>query len=175
MADDQITQAYAQAIFEQAVERWRKALRAVSVNLDQAQDSLTRLDSPVEDVSHKKELIDHILPPNADGEVRNFVYLLASKSQLRLLPEVLAEFERYATRGQARESARVVSAVQLTDAERGQLERKVRTQFGENLEFEYRIDKSLLGGVIVRVGDKVIDGSVAGKLAAMRQKLEATR
>jgi F-type H+-transporting ATPase subunit delta len=175
MADDQIVQAYAQAIFEQAVERWRKALRAVIENLDQAGDSLARLDNPAEHMERKKKLVDHLLPAEVDGEVRNFVYLLASKGQVNLLPDVLAEFDRYASRGPVREAARIASAVQLTEAERARLEQKVRAQYGEGLDFEYRVDKSLLGGVVVRVGDKVIDGSVAGKLAAMRHKLEATR
>jgi F-type H+-transporting ATPase subunit delta len=175
MADDQLVHAYAQAIFEQAVERWRKALRVVIERLEQERDSLTRLDNPAEQLARKKELVNHLLPDDVDGEVRNFLYLLASKNELHLLSEVLAEFDRYASRGPVREAARVATAVQLTDSERARLEQKVRAQYGDDLDFEYRVDKSLLGGVVVRVGDKVIDGSVAGKLTAMRQKLEATR
>jgi F-type H+-transporting ATPase subunit delta len=175
MANDQLVRAYAQAIFEQAVERWRKALRTVSENLGQAPDALTRLDNPSEDMPRKQELVNRLLPPNADGEVRNFVYLLASKNQVHLLPDVLAEFDRYAARGPMRELALVASAVELTEAEKKRLEQKIRAQYGQDIEFEYRVDKSLLGGVVVRIGDKVIDGSVAAKLAAMRQKLDATR
>jgi F-type H+-transporting ATPase subunit delta len=175
MADDQLVHAYARAIFEQAVERWRKALRVVSEKLEKSGESLTRLDNPAEQMARKRELVDQLVPANADGEVRNFLYLLASKNEAHLLPEVLAEFDRYAARGPVHELARVVSAVKLTDPERAGLEKKVRAQFGEDHDFDYRVDKSLLGGVVVRVGDKVIDGSVAGKLAAMRQKLEATR
>jgi F-type H+-transporting ATPase subunit delta len=175
MADDQLVQAYAQAVFEQAVDRWRKALRKLDEALQRERDSLTRLDNLAEQMERKKNLADHLLGAEADGEVRNFIYLLASKGQVHLLPEVLAEFERYASRGSLLEAAHVASAVQLTDAERTQLEQKVRAQYGEGLDFEYRVDLSLLGGVVVRVGDKVIDGSVSGKLAAMRHKLESDR
>jgi F-type H+-transporting ATPase subunit delta len=175
MAEDQLVQAYAQAIFEQAVERWRKAVRMVIETLERENDALTRLDNPAEHMEHKKGLVDQLLPAEVDVEVRNFVYLLASKSHVHLLSEVLAEFDRYAARGQIQDAARVASAVQLTDAERTRLEEKVRSRYGESLDFEYRVDKSLLGGVVVRVGDKVIDGSVAGKLAAMRHKLESDR
>lgn len=175
MANEQLARPYAQAIFEQAMERWRQALRAVVEKLGQARDPLTFLDSPGEDMKRKQELVDRLLPPNADHEVRNFLYLLASRNQVRLLPEVLAEFDRYAARGPMRELARISSAIELMGAERAQLEQKIRAQYGQDVDFEYRVDKSLLGGVVVRIGDKVIDGSVAGKLAAMRQKLEATR
>lgn len=173
MAEDQFIEAYAQAVFEQAVERWRKSLRAVSENLDQAPDSLSLLDNSGEQLPRKKEVVNRLLPAGADDELRNFLYLLASKSQVHLLPQVLAEYNRLAARGPLREMARVTSAVPLTDSERAQLERKLRSQFGENLELEYRVDKTLLGGVVVRVGDKVIDGSVAAKLASMKQKLTA--
>jgi F-type H+-transporting ATPase subunit delta len=175
MANEQLARVYAQAVFEQAVERWRKALRAVVENLEQARDPLTLLDNPAEEMKRKQELVNRLLPPNADNEVRNFVYLLASRNQVHLLPEVLAEFDRYAARGPRRELVRISAAIELTGAERAQLEQKIRAQYGQDIDFEYRVDKSLLGGVVVRIGDKVIDGSVAGKLAAMRQKLEATR
>jgi F-type H+-transporting ATPase subunit delta len=173
MAEDQFVQSYAQAVFEQAVDRWRKSLRAVSENLERAPNSLTTLDNAAEQLPGKKEVINRLLPAGADEELRNFLYLLASKSQVHLLPQVLAEFDRLATRGPLRDLARVTSAVPLTDSERAQLERKIRAQYGDNLDLEYRVDKSLLGGVVIRVGDKVIDGSVAAKLASMKQKLAA--
>ncbi|MGD2040487.1 MAG: F0F1 ATP synthase subunit delta [Anaerolineae bacterium] len=46
-------------------------------------------------------------------------------------------------------------------------------RFGTDLEFQYEVDKSLIGGIHLRVGDRVIDGSVAGKLAALRDELAA--
>ncbi len=174
MANEELTRTYAQAIFEQAVGRWQKALRAANEALEQAGVE-TMLDNPSEKFDRKQELLNRTLPANTDLEARNFVYLLASKNETHLLPEVLAEFDRYVARGPARELAVVSSAVPLTEDECQKLEQKVHAQFGQDIDFEYRVDRSLLGGLVVRVGDRVIDGSVAGKLNAMRQKLEATR
>ncbi len=137
--------------------------------------AVTQLDNPSEPFDKKKELVNRLLPPNVDGEVRNFIYLLASKNEMHLLPEVLAEFDRYALRRPAKQIAFVTSAVPLTEQERAQLEQKIKAQFGKDIELECRVDKALLGGVVVRVGDRIIDGSISGKLAAMRQKLEAGR
>ena len=50
---------------------------------------------------------------------------------------------------------------------------KLADRFGSDLEFEFEVDASLIGGVYLRVGDQVIDGSVAGKLAALRDRLTA--
>jgi F-type H+-transporting ATPase subunit delta len=174
MADESIARVYAQAIFEKALERWRRELRAVN-NAVEDTGSLTNLDNPAEAFDRKKELVSRALPANADGEVRNFLYLLASKNELHLLPEVLVELDRLMSRGPARQLVRVTSSVELNDEERKKLEEKTRKQFGQDLDFEYRVDKDLLGGVMIRIGDKVIDGSVKGKLDAMRAKLEAVR
>ena len=65
----------------------------------------------------------------------------------------------------------VVSAVPLTDAERQTLLAKLEAQHGAGLDLRYRVDPAILGGLIVRIGDKLIDGSVASKLAAMKQVL----
>ncbi len=174
MANEELARTYAQAIFDKGVERWRRDLHAVSDAVEK-ENVVAQLDSPSADFEQKREMLNRFIPPNADGEVRNFMYLLASKNQMHLLPEVLSEFERFVARGPMTQSAKVSSAIELSDQERKRLEDKVRAQFGADVDFDYRVDQSLLGGVVVRVGDKVIDGSVAGKLAAMRQKLETTR
>ncbi len=174
MANDEIARTYAQAIFEQAVERWRKALRTVNQAVEKA-GILTQLDNPGGQFERKKQLLNPALPANTDPEIRNFIYLLASKNEVHLLPEILVEFDRYVERGPARQLAQVTSAIPLNDAERAQLEQKIRAQYGQDIDLEYRVDQSLLGGLRVRVGDRVIDGTVAGKLNAMRQKLEAAR
>lgn len=175
MANDELARAYAQAIFEQAMGRWKKQLGAVRDAIEKQPDLVPGLDNAAEPFDHKRDRLNRLLPQNADAEVRNFLYLLASRGDLHLLGEILADFDRFSAHGPATELAHVTSAVELTIAERKQLETKLRAQFGKNLDVEYKVDPSILGGVVVRVGDRVIDGSVASKLAAMRQKLETTR
>ena len=68
----------------------------------------------------------------------------------------------------------VVSAIALTESSARALVAKLEAQYGANLSFSYRVDPSILGGLIVRVGDKLIDGSVASRLAAMKQALGVT-
>ena len=174
MANDDIARTYAQAVFEQATGRWQKALRAMQEAVDHAGIETT-LDNPAESFERKKELLNRALPANADPEVRNFIYLLASKNEAHLLPQIIVAFELYAARGPVRELAVITSAIPLKDDERQKLEQKVHAQFGKEIDFEYHVDASLLGGMVVRVGDRVIDGSVQGKLNAMRQKLETAR
>lgn len=171
MANERLAQTYAQAIFDQAMANWLTPLKAIAASL--AHSHVTeQLDNASLDFSKKQELVRAHLPPNTPAEAQNLVSLLASKNHVHLLPEVIAEFERYAQRTATGERVTVTSAVPLIATEKNALETKLRAQFGNDLICEYIVNAEILGGMIVRVGDKVIDGSVAGKLAGLKEKLK---
>ncbi|OQY91563.1 MAG: ATP synthase F1 subunit delta [Chloroflexi bacterium UTCFX4] len=174
MADAALAPTYARALFEKAVEKYTRDLRALASAVAKS-NLLTRLDNAAESFESKKALINGLVPAQADPEVRNLALLLASKNQMHLLPNVVSEFDRLVARGTPGALGAITSAIELTDAEKDMLEAKLRAQFGAQLDFEYRLDPAILGGVIVRIGDVVIDGSVSGKLAMMKQKLETAR
>lgn len=165
---------YARALFEKSVEKYTRDLHSLANSLDRS-NLLARLDNPAESFDGKKALLNGILPPNADGEVRNLAYLLASKNEMHLLRDVVGSFDKLATAGGPSNVARITTTIELSPQERTNIESKLRTQYGADLGFDYRLDSSILGGVVVRIGDVVIDGSVAGKLAQMKQKMETAR
>ena len=68
-------------------------------------------------------------------------------------------------------SAEITSALPLTAEEKESVKRDVLSQVGEQATVTFRVDPAILGGLIVRVGDKVLDGSVSGQLESMRQSL----
>ncbi len=69
------------------------------------------------------------------------------------------------------EKAEVVTALPLTEQEKQRYQEQLRARLGDNLQVEFRVDPAILGGVIVRVGDRIVDGSAAGKLEGLRQRL----
>ncbi len=170
MAKEGMARTYAQAIFEKTVEDWIIPLRTIQAGIA-SQGLAEKLDDAATAVATKQTWLKKVIPANTAPNVQNFLALLASKNDVHLLGNVIAEFERYSRRGPERPIARVTSAIALQDAEKKSLEAKIGKQFGGGLEFEYQADASLIGGVVVRVGDKVIDASVAGKLSALRKKL----
>ncbi len=170
MDNEQSPELYAQALFDQATTEWLKPLKEAAACFKPS--DFEALDNPGLAFPKKLELLKRVLPTDTPVQVRNFLSLLASKQNMRFLPGIVAEFDRYAQRGSTRGLARVTSAVSLTDEEKRQLEAKLRGRYDPNMEFQYVVDPAILGGVIVRMGDKVIDGSVSGKLAALREKLK---
>ena len=100
---------------------------------------------------------------------------LVQRGDLGLLRDIIGLLAAAVARGrEVTTPVEVVSAVPLTAEERAALTQKLTDQYGSGLEFTYRVDPTILGGLILRVGDKLIDGSVAGKLAAMKQALGVT-
>jgi F-type H+-transporting ATPase subunit delta len=166
-------QEYAAAIYELALEPWTKQLGAVQSALrrDPALRAIVRDQSlPVRE---KLEHLARAVPRGLDTEVRKFVGTLLDNKQLDDLDAVLVEFERLVARRPQLTRARIVTAVPMTEEEKARLSARLVARFGADLDFQFEVDESVLGGVYVRVGDRVIDGTVAGKLAALRERLVA--
>ncbi len=158
-------------MFEEAMAKWLTPLKAIAASLEKS-GLITRLDDSSLEFSKKQDLLRPLFSPNTPKEVENFIFLLASKNHVHLLNEVVGDLDRYAKRLALGAAAKVTSAIALTESEKSALETKMRTQFGKDLSFNYVVDPAILGGIVVRVGDKVIDGSVSGKLAALQEKLK---
>lgn len=118
--------------------------------------------------SHAGDL-GQMLKTSAEGLVRE----VAGKLDLEGVKDALSEIEVSDRKG--RTEADVISAVPLTDDERARLENQLRSRFGSDLQIGYRVDPAIIGGMIVRVGDRYIDGSVASRLGQLRESLAGTR
>jgi len=168
-----IVREYAAAVFETAIETWQRPLESVVNALRENPDTLQELQSPAEPFEKRRSVLDRLIPPETSKQVRNFLYLLLQERRLGHLEEILGEFIRLAKPEEAGPIARVVTAVPLNDEERATLEGRLQTRFGADLRLDCRVDPSILGGVFIRVGDVVIDGSLTGRLQRLREQLAA--
>jgi F-type H+-transporting ATPase subunit delta len=166
-------QDYARAVYELALEAWIQQLAAVQEAL--AKD--TALSAAVNDsgtaVDERLQLLGAATAGGLHDKVRKFIGTLIEEAQIDQLELILAELDRLVQRLPERQLAHVTSAVPLTNGEREALRAKLVDRFGADLDFQFDVDAGLIGGVHLRVGDKVIDGSVAGKLSALRERLAA--
>jgi F-type H+-transporting ATPase subunit delta len=166
-------QDYAAAIYDLAFEPWTRQLGNVQKVLKEDSALRTALHDPKLSTTDKLQMLDQAKPGELSADVRRFLGTLLEAGQLDQIDSILIEFERLVRRRPERQVARVTTAVPLTEPEKAAMQSKLIERFGPDLDFQFEVDKSLLGGVYLRVGDRVIDGTVAGKLAAMRDRLTA--
>jgi F-type H+-transporting ATPase subunit delta len=163
--------AYARAVYETAVAEWLEDLRTIQERIEN-RDLAVALDDPSKSLAQKQALLEGVLSQDMDRRARNFMYTLASNNDVNLLAEVIDDYERLLRQGAKElQLAEVTSAMPLSDAEQATLESRLRRQFGDDLEISYQVEPSIIGGMIVKVGDHYIDGSIATKLEKMRERL----
>ena len=161
---------YARAVYELALENWQKSLPAIRKNLADA-DLLAKLDDLHTSFAERKKLLDNHLPSNLPEQTKNFFYTLLKDGNLRMLDDVIGNLLKMASKGADAQVAVVTTAIPLTADEKRQFKTKLAAQYGEQVDVDFKTDKSILGGVIVQVGDKILDGSVSTKLNSAREKL----
>jgi F-type H+-transporting ATPase subunit delta len=103
--------------------------------------------------------------------VRDFVGLVAERGRGDHLPEIVAAYQTLVDDELGRARAQVRTAVALTDAEKQQLSGRLERALGKRVILEEQVDATLLGGFIAQVGSLILDGSLDGQLARMRQRL----
>jgi len=103
--------------------------------------------------------------------VADFVALVAERGRLDHLAAIVAAYQELADAGLGRVRAQVRTAVALSDPEKDQLARHLQTQLGKQIILEETVDTNLLGGFVAQVGSLILDGSLDGQLARMRERL----
>ena len=166
---------YAEAAFEIAerdgsVAAWQDALTAAETLL--AEPGLARLlANPAIPAASRQELLDKVAGDQLTGGPKRLVQLLVARGRIERLPEVAREFRRLYRLREGITQATVTSAAPLTEDEVAELTAKLAGMTGGSVEVSLAVDPALLGGVQVRLGDRLIDGSVRGRLERLRSKL----
>lgn len=106
-----------------------------------------------------------------DEHFINFLRTVGHNNRFELLPEIAAQFEFLRREAQKRIQVRVTSAYPLEATEQETLTQRLRKRFEREVDLEVDVDQSLIGGVIIRAGDEVIDGSVRGRLEQLGKQL----
>lgn len=103
---------------------------------------------------------------------RNFVRLLVENGRLDLASEIERQFARERAAVEGRREVTVISAYELSDSERDILVQRIAKRLGVEVELHVKIDQSLIGGVVIRAGDVVIDASLRGRLNQLSQAVQ---
>lgn len=164
-------QRYAQAVYQAMLEQWQSALSEVQAVIGKDQALQATLADDSKDFNARAKALEAALPKGFPAEIKNLLKLMLQDGNLGLLSDVSSALGRVVSGQQAPVKAEVTSAVELSDKEKDAISQSLTKQFGGDLAFTYSVNPALMGGLRVRVGDSLIDTSVASRLSALRESL----
>ena len=172
-----VARPYAEAAFRlardaNALAKWSGMIGALG---QVAEDKRVRaaIADPAHSDAHAAGIFISILAGKLDGQAENFVRVLAENNRLELLPEIQLQFEVLKNEREGVVEVEVYSAFELTEAQIADLAQRLEKRTSRKVRTRVEVDKNLIGGVKVVIGDKVIDGSARGQLVALENALKA--
>ena len=154
---------------EKSVEALEKDFAALKTMIRESADLARLVRAPVFSRDEQKKGMDAILHRmEAAPLTRRFVLTLAAKRRLFALLDIIRSFEALVARQRGEVTADVTSARPLNDAEVAELKSILKTKLDRDARLDARVDPTLLGGLIVKVGSRMVDSSLRTKLHSLR-------
>jgi len=171
----QYANALADIAMEQgAVEPAARQLQEFSAAYMESPELQNYLDSPAISPENKRAVLEKIAARmGASKVVRNFLFVVSDHGRSRDFPQIADSFQDVVRERQGIADAKIFSAVRLSEGQKTELTQKLAQLTGKTVDPNYFIDPELLGGVLVRVGDTIYDGSLRNRLQQMQAKLAA--
>ena len=169
---------YARAVFELAqeggeIEAWSRRLKAVRELL--LNDQLARVvENRALPTERRVRLVGDLATREMGEEGKNLARLLVEAGRAGEIDQLVGEYERLADEAGGRLRATVTTAVPLAEGERKRLAERVSRRLEAEVRLDARVDPPLIGGLVLQVGDRLYDASVATRLQQLRRRLAST-
>lgn len=172
-----LARPYAKAAFEvalagNALEKWSKMLTvSASVTRDEKVGSL--LKSPALTSDQVANAFLQVCGDDLDAKGRNFISLLAENKRLVLLPQISQLFEVLKANQEKSVDVEITTAFEISSDISTKLAQALKTRLQREIKMVTRVNQDLIGGVVIRAGDTVIDSSVRGKLSKLAESMKS--
>ncbi len=180
MSEQSVARQYAKALFQvaaraQRVEPIGRDLSDFARLVEEHEDLRAAFETPLVAPGRKRAVVDALVAtaPGFSPEVARLLQLMADRNRLALVPEVARAYTARAMAADRLVEAEVVTAVPLDEDRKAGLARALATATGQRVTIADRVDPSIVGGVVAKVGSLVFDGSVVRQIERMRQQLLA--
>ena len=172
---EEIAQVYSRSLFEVAKEhgkldRIRDELAEFADALEQNRDLAVFFFSPYFSTEEKEDGLKRAIV-DADPTLVNFLELLIEKHRMPVIFRVRKQFEVLWDREHKQLPVEVTSAVELDANVVQLLEQRIREQTGQNVQLESNVDPDILGGIVLRVGNSILDASIRHRLEQLRREV----
>lgn len=171
-----VARRYAQALYEIAVanntlETMEEEIKGVAQVVEGSTELQRVLYHPQVLPEQKKELLKALFADKVSRESMNFLNLVVDKRRERYITGIAEEFVALANAARNTATAKVTSAMELDEAAQKDMLKVLAKISGREVNSTFQVDPSLIGGVVVQIGDKVIDGSIKTRLATLKSRL----
>lgn len=169
-----VERRYAEALVNSAqdsntIEECKNGLTAFVKGYETQDEMKWFLVTPELSIEDKKALIDKLFI-NDNTALKSFLKLLIDKGRISNVPGILSEFVKLADERNKVIKMKVVSASELDEEQLNKIKLKYIKEYkAANAEVEFSVDPSIIGGIIVKIGDRLIDGSIAGRLDGLKE------
>lgn len=177
MSDRAIARRYASALYIEAsssnsVDRVDEDVELVSQTVNGSRDLQLLLASPIVSEAQKEAVMRRLFDSHISELVLAFILLVNRKRREAMLEAILKSYRSLRLEQQGIVEAEVRVAVAMTDDETEELRRSMAETVGSDIQFEVKEDADLIGGIVVKIGDQVYDGSLKRRLTILERKLQ---
>ncbi len=171
---------YASALFELATDEnavgdVERDLNTFQQLFDESSDLRGVLASPVLSTEDQGKAVAAVLAKmNASTVTTNLFQLITKNRRLSIAPDVVRAFRALAAKARGEVTAEVISAAPLNDEQTAELKATLKESVGKDVQLSTEVDPSLLGGLVVKIGSRMVDSSLRTKLATMKAALTSS-
>ena len=171
MSANTVARPYAQAAFDEArrlgdLKGWSAMLETLAESLSNAEMRAV-VSSPRVDKSKVEELVVALCGNQLSAQQRNFIRILMDSHRLDVVTEILVMYEALRAEAENFADVTVASAFELSEAQQQKIAAALKVRMQREIRLNCKVDKTLLGGVVIRAEDQVIDGSARTRLGEM--------
>lgn len=171
-----VSKRYASALFEIAFEEqtYEKVKDELNFILDclKGEPQLYQLlKSPLISIQEKKDILYTIFKDRVSQEVFNFLRIIIDKRREGYIEPIIEEYKALSDRVKNKVNAVAITAVPMDKQDLLKLQVNLSMSSGKNVQLQNQVDPTIIGGVLVKIGDKVIDGTVKSRLVNMQEQL----
>ena len=175
---EEIAQVYSRSLFQVAKEQdklddVREQLGQVADLLNENREAATFFFSPYFSTSEKEEGLDKTIE-GADEIVVNFLRLLIEKHRMPVIFRIRRAYDALWEEENKRLPVSITSAIELDDKTVKQIGDRIGERTGRQVDLSAEVDPDILGGIVLRVGDRVLDASIASRLESLRKQVAKT-
>jgi F-type H+-transporting ATPase subunit delta len=178
MIVSQIASRYSKALFQLAKSedqliRWDKDLAALSELLEKNPKLREVLESPLVSSEEKNRTLSRIAQEKFDPQLMHFLSLLLEKGRFNYLPEMIKDYSKRVREKLDALLVRVVVPDYLDDETKEKLKNKLEKTYHKKIEFRVEVDPKMIGGLILIIGNQMLDFSIRGRLQRLKEALLA--